>query len=164
MFYEELSDDLESVKEMLPNIYDIPNREEFLSLLESINDEVEKVSSQSKSGNYRKAYKNILLNSNKQSFENESFFIQILPSLTELEIKFLYSLYQNKNNIGNPQEFVKGFSFSMELAQGSLNRLNNYGLVSKQINGLSLGGSNSGEDAIFQINDFGSEFIMFIFE
>lgn len=163
-FYEELSFELESIKNQLPTSISTDKKEEFLGLLESVNDEVETSRGQSKIEYYKNAYKNLLINSNKNSYDNESFFIQILPNLTEVEVKLLYSIYQNKNNIGNPHETMKDFVLDADLVQGSLNRLNNYGLVSKQLQGLSIGGNNSGESSIFQINGLGSEFISFIFE
>jgi len=162
-FYDELHIEIEEIKDQFPDELIVHNENQFLGIIEIINDEVEKASSQSKIVNYKKAYKNLLLNSDKRSFDNEQFFIQILPNLTELELKILYQSNKNKHKLVRMIDFYD-FLEEETLVKGSVNKLVNYGLVKKFVNSILHGGHGVTEDAYYNVNDLGSEFIRFIFE
>lgn len=160
-FYNVLHDELESIKEHLPTKTKFVD-DRAIGLLETINDEVEKASSQHKLNNYKNAFKNILLNLDKTSFEHEQYFLKLLSELTELEIKILYVSSQKENKKVETKDFRSDYDSGLIL--GSKNRLVDFGLITKFITGHTTDGFGSTEIATLTVNELGSGFISFIFE
>jgi hypothetical protein len=162
-FYKELYIEIESVKDQLPSIKETNRSDEALGILETINDEIETASSQTKIDYYKKAYKNVLLNFNNNSFDNEKFFVRLLPDLTDLEINILFNSNHNPNRDVHENDFYNNNKNNINLIEGSLNRLVNFGLIEIKFGTLISGGRGSEIQQDYSVSDLGSKFISFIF-
>ncbi|WP_035053090.1 hypothetical protein [Carnobacterium pleistocenium] len=163
-FYEEISIEIGSMKEKLPVIHETENADEAISILESINDEVEKASSQSKIDNYKKAFKNVLFRFNNDSFDEEKYFIRLLPDLTELELNILFSSNKNEHKKVVDGDFYKKDKSNINIVTGNINRLSDFGLLDLVFGTLLSGGQGAYIDQSFAVSDLGSKFVSFIFE
>lgn len=159
-FYQELNDDLTKIKNQIPPIDSIPNKDEFLGILEDLNSEVEKAKSQSKIEYFKSFYKNTLLTSNSYNFDTHSFFLETLINLTNLELKILFFLLSQGQQEYSTNIQVDGVS--NDLVTGSLSRLTDYGLVSAHLVNITIGGPSSMPNSAHKINDLGCQFSSFI--
>lgn len=159
-FYNNLNAELESIRNQIPPIDSIPNKDEFLGILEDLNSEVEKAKSQSKIDYFKKFYINTLLSSNSLNFDLHSFFLEALVNLTNLELSILFFL----NQIGT-RDYSQGINIpgvSDDLINGSLNRLTDYGFLSSQLVNITIGGPSSRSNNAYKINELGMQFSSFI--
>lgn len=159
-FYNELNKELENMKSQIPPIDSIPNKDDFLGILEDLNTEVEKSKSQSKIDYFKAFYKNTLLTSNSFSFDAHSFFLESLINLTNLELNILFFL--RERGMANFTTGINMPGVSDELIIGSLNRLTNYGYLTSQVNSIAIGGPVSNSNKAYKINKLGMEFSFFI--
>lgn len=159
-FYNELNDELENMKHQIPPIDTIPNKDEFLGILEDLNSEVEKAKTQSKIKYFKSFYKNTLLTSNTPNFNTHNFFLEALVNLTNLELEILFYLFTKAQQRYISDIRVNGVS--NDLVIGSLNRLADYGLVSTNLLEISLGGPSSGASNAYKITDLGTQFSSFV--
>lgn len=159
-FYSDLNNDLEKMKQQIPPMDTLVNKDEFLGLIEDINSEVEKAKSQPKIDYFKSFYKNTLLTSNSSSFDTHSFFLEALINLTNLELRLLKYFFDE-----GPAEFKGDISVpgvSEDLVIGSLNRLADFGFLTTHLNSIVLGGPSSRANNGYKINQLGIQFSLFI--
>ncbi len=159
-FYNELNNDLEKMKSQIPPIDSLPNKDDFLGIIEDLNSEVEKAKTQSKIEFFKAFYKNTLLTSDSSSFDKHSYFLESLVSLTLLEIDLLFALREK-----GTQQFHTGISkpgVSDDLILGSLNKLTDFGFITSAINQIIFGEPTSNTSKSYKINSLGMEFTLFI--
>lgn len=163
-FYQDLSVEIATIKDQLPDVYETEYSDEAIGILETINDEVEKAASQSKIQNYKKAYKNMLLKINEKHFDEEKYFVRMLSDLTEFELRILFISNQNVHRKVARGDFYDADKSNIDFVDGNLNRLSDLGLLRITFGELLSGGNGSYIRKDYVVSDLGSRFISFIFE
>lgn len=165
-FYKVLSEELESIKGM---IVAVENQYEdgLISLIEQVNDKVEKEHQEVKINAYRDYMKNLLTNNiNSYNYDKKKLFLDILGNMNNLEIEVLNLIYQKY--IENPQHIIKVGTFNrpdfdVYVFVGIISRLKSYGFIKSTSGEINIGGGvdNSLEEWI-SISNFGLEFVNFV--
>ena len=105
--------------------------------------------------------KNLLFNPiTEQNYDQRKTFLDVLESLTFLELEILVFLYDNQ---GMGPIAVKSFGksgVSQYALVGGVSKLKMNGLVSAVTNNIVFGGDNSLEEMV-SVTDYGLEFINF---
>lgn len=158
-FYKDMNEDLEKIKNQIPPLDNVVNQDEFLGILEDINAEVEKAKSQAKITYFKNLYKHTLLSSSVQNFDTQSFFLETLISLTNLELELLRFFHSTPDDYRHDVTIP---GVSGDLIQGSLNRLSDYGLLSSMLHNISIGGPNNGVNNLYKITPLGIQFVLFV--
>jgi hypothetical protein len=154
-FYKELSGEL---KEKVS----LENQDEGIlaSLIEKINDKVEKEVLEEKQKYFKNYFKNILIYPVKDDYDEKTFFLESLSSATLLEIEILKFL-NSKNDfiaVGTIQkEGVEQYA-----VVGAIGRLRNLGFLQSGGGGMSFGDrSDNHLKELVKVSPFGTKFIDF---
>lgn len=161
-FYQEFSEEIKQLNLQLPPI-DIHDKEKLVSIMEELNDKIEREHSEQKR-NYFKKYLFSTLNSpTTNNFDERRFFLDALANMTLLECDILMFLHQQR-------EFIKVGSISADginqyAIVGAIGRLKTYGLLRSETHSFSIGGGsdNALNEAVI-ISDFGLRFIHYCLE
>lgn len=159
-FYAELANDLQKQSERIANLEN-QYQNGLVSLIEQLNNKVEKEHQYYKVQLYKTYMKKLLFNLvTEQNYDQRKTFLEILDSLSFLELETLIFLYKKQNmgpipvkNFGNPD-------VSQYAIVGAVSKLKMNGLVKAVTNNLVFGGDNSLEEMV-SVTDYGLEFINF---
>ena len=159
-FYTELANDLQKQSERIVNL-ETQYQNGLVSLIEQLNNKVEKEHQYHKVQLYKTYMKNLLFNPiTEQNYDQRKTFLDVLESLTFLELEILVFLYDNQ---GMGPIAVKSFGksgVSQYALVGGVSKLKMNGLVSAVTNNIVFGGDNSLEEMV-SVTDYGLEFINF---
>lgn len=162
-FYSQVSDELRKIQDKFPPI-EMYDEESLLSILERLNDRIEKESINEKIS-YLKAYlRNTLLQPvTKENFDRRITFLNIISELTVLECSILL-----KMNFLKADEAISAFDISKENKENAyyigsaIHRLRNFGFIRKDNTGfINRDKMDSALLDRFKISDFGEDFIQF---
>lgn len=153
-FYEQLAEQIKLLTEFDLNE---ENSDQLIGIIETIHDEIEKSKSHNKIVYFVNAYKNLLLGSKKSSQDIDELFVDILSKVTKIEIDILAFYMRNRNSRFVPH--VEGVDPILIL--GSLNRLSDFGLMNRHLEGLTIGG-DGGQNYAYSISDLGISFCEYI--
>lgn len=160
-FYADLKVSLDFIKNQLPTSLDInQDKDQLIGIFESINDEVETARAQSKKNFYKNLYKNCILRSNQQIWNEEEYFVEILKNITNLEIMLLNFLSKKEQSAFTGNITAQGVP--QELVDGSLSRLSDYGLLQKSIGSIVLSDNFGQQNMGYKITDLGFKFLIMI--
>ena len=159
-FYAELANDLQKQSERIANLEN-QYQNGLVSLIEQLNNKVEKEHQYYKVQLYKTYMKKLLFNLvTEQNYDQRKTFLEILDSLSFLELETLIFLYKKQNmgpipvkNFGNPD-------VSQYAIVGAVSKLKMNGLVKAVTKNLVFGGDNSLEEMV-SVTDYGLEFINF---
>ncbi len=159
-FYAELANDLQKQSERIANLEN-QYQNGLVSLIEQLNNKVEKEHQYYKVKLYKTYMKKLLFNLvTEQNYDQRKTFLEILDSLSFLELETLIFLYKKQNmgpipvkNFGNPD-------VSQYAIVGAVSKLKMNGLVKAVTKNLVFGGDNSLEEMV-SVTDYGLEFINF---
>lgn len=156
MFYKQLNSRMETLEQ-----FDLgkQNNEQLIGIIETIHDEIEKSKSQEKIVYFVNAYKNLLLNSKHASLDQEELFVDLLSSLSRLELEVLTMFFRMPNSRGIP----RNDGYNQNLLIASANRLADFGLLNKHLEGLTIGGLGE-QNYTFSITSFGISFCYYILQ
>lgn len=157
-FYKELSEELKSLKEEFS--LDGQDKAKLMTLIEKINDKVEKEVLREKIDCFKKFFKNILIEPIKDDYDEKVFFLESLSSMTLLEMGVLRFLNSQNNfvAIGSIQkEGIEQYAIV-----GAVGRLRNLGFLQSAGGGMSFGDmSDNYLKELVKISAFGEKFIKF---
>ena len=151
----EIAEELNDKK--IPNIKE-HNEAELMSLIEELNDKIEKEHIEEKRKCYKNFYKKILVIPNQNTYNERKMFLEILSTMTPLQIELLNFLAIQPapvldNTIVNPL-------YSKAVILGSIAQLKNQGLIDCFTNSITIGGSGKISEKII-VSDFGKRFHQF---
>lgn len=156
MFYEQLNSRMETLERFELGKQ---NSEQLIGIIETIHDEIEKSKSQEKIVYFVNAYKNLLLNSKQPRLDQEELYVDLLSSLSRLEIEVLTLFFRTPNSRGIP----KNDGYDQSLLIASANRLADFGLLNKHLEGLTIGGFGE-QNFTFSLTSFGISFCYYILQ
>jgi len=157
-FYKDLSQTVEALKLQLPLLNE-KDEEEIISLIEKINEQIEREISDSK----RNCFKYFLLNSlgrNEEfSFDTKRFFLDSLSACNELDLEILAHLYNSTPTL----KIVGSISRSgveQYAIVGSISRLKSFGFAFTATGSMSVGDNsdNTLRESV-GITTFGKQFV-----
>lgn len=157
-FYKELSEELKSLKEKLS--LDDQDEMKLMTLIEKVNNKVEKEVLQEKINCFKHYFKNILIQPVKDDYDEKVFFLDSLSSMTLLEIEILKFLNSQSDfiQIGT----IKKSGIEQYAIVGAIGRLRNLGFLQSAGGGMSFGDkSDNYLKELVKVNPFGEEFIKF---
>lgn len=157
-FYKDLSNELKGLKEKIS----LKNQDEgiLVVLIEKINGKVEKEVLEEKIKYFKNYFKNILLYPVKDDYDEKSFFLESLSSMSLLEIEILKFL-------DSQNDFVQVGSIQKQGVEqyailGVIGRLHNLGFLQSASKGMSIGGgSDNYLKELVRLSPFGRKFIEF---
>ncbi len=157
-FYKELSAELSKLEEKIS----LENQDEviLISLIEKINNKVEKEVLEEKLKYLKSYFRNILIYPVKDDYDEKTFFLESLSSMTLLEIGVLKFL-NSKNDfiaVGTIQkEKIEQYAIV-----GAIGRLRNLGFLQSAGGGMSFGDkSDNYLKELIKVSLFGTKFIDF---
>ena len=157
-FYKELSEELKGLKKELS----LDNQDEvkLMTLIEKVNNKIEKEVLQEKINYFKNYFKNILIQPVKDDYDEKVFFLDSLASMSLLEVEVLKFLNSQSDfmQIGTIQK--------PEIEQyaivGAVGRLRNLGFLQSAGGGMSFGDkSDNYLKELVKVSPFGKEFIKF---
>ena len=160
-FYSELCSEISEIKSQITSI---SNHDEdgLVSLIEQVNDKVEKEHQELKFQCYKKYMKNILINPvDAFNYDKRKVFLDIIEDMSLLECEILALLYKNKGNRAQVR-FISKPGVNQYAIVGSISKLKSYGFLRTTQGSFSIGGN---EDNLLEefvgINEYGIEFVEF---
>lgn len=157
-FYKELSNELSKLKEKIS----LENQDEgvLVSLIEKINNKVEKEVLEEKLKYFKRYFKNILIYPVKDDYDEKTFFLESLSSMTLLEIEVLKFLNSKNDFIAVGTIQKKGVE--QYAIVGAIGRLRNLGFLQSAGGGMSFGDrSDNYLKELVKVSLFGTKFIDF---
>ncbi|EMF0102712.1 hypothetical protein ED263_RS02695 [Enterococcus hirae] len=153
-FYKQLANRMKSLEEF---DLDGENSEQLVGIIETIHDEIEKSKSHDKIVYFVNAYKNLLLGTKQHNQDIDELYVDILSKVTRIEIEILALYMRNGGKRGIPNIP----SVDQMLVLGSLNRLSDFGLLNRHLEGLTVGGDGR-QSYTFSLSNLGLSFGQYI--
>ncbi len=157
-FYTELSTDLENLKEK----FSLDNQDEvkLITLIEKINNKVEKEVVKEKIDCLKYFFRNILTQPVKDDYDEKVLFLESLSSMSILEIEILKFIDSQNNfvQIG----IIQKPGVEQYAIIGAIGRLRNFGYLQSTSGGMSIGDrSDNYLRELVKVSIFGEKFIKF---
>lgn len=161
-FYKEIKDDFEKWKVE----FDIAHHDEerLYSIIEDLNEKVEREAIEEKRKYYKTFFRNNLQNPiSSSNYEARRFFLTILEQLAELQAQLLLVLYSDRGHHSVSSLAATYFpKVSSGFVIGNVSQLVNLGLLQHFIPGVTIGGDEDmSEYEEVWIGEFGIEFVEF---
>ncbi len=157
-FYKELSEELKTLKEKLS--LDNQDETKLMTLIEKVNNKVEKEVLQEKINYLKHYFKNILIQPVKDDYDEKVFFLESLSSMSLLEIEILKFLNSQSNFI--PIGTIQKPGIEQYAIVGATGRLRNLGFLQSAGGGMSFGDkSDNYLKELVKVSSFGEKFIEF---
>jgi hypothetical protein len=154
-FYEELKSELNGVQGRLADIKD-QNPEEFRAILEELHEQVESEQISSKKKYYKTYFKSTLVEPVNGNYDERKLFLNILKSLSTLQIDILTFLVQHGKPVISNQ--IQKPGVDQALIKGAVGQLVNHGLLNSQLNSIAFGSGGGQMDESISVSKFGSRF------
>lgn len=162
-FYEEFAELVKEAQTEIKSLH-VDYQPHLISLIERLNDKVERESRQSKREHFKKYLFSILKDQDFSNYDKHLFFLETLDNITELDCEMLTFIHAS-----SPKSLQVGTISKPGINQyaivGSIQRLKGFGFIKSFTVALSIGDNsdNSLKESI-QISTYGSEFIEFCLE
>ena len=156
-FYKELSEDVERIKDQIIFPSDTNEEDDFIALVEEINEAVERENIEEKKNYFKTYFISLLTQPIKLDFTKKYFFITTLKRMTILEIEILIELYKENEPI--VVENIKKENVEQYAIVGSINRIKSYGFIMKTEQKWEALSNPLKEEIL--INDYGKSFCKF---
>lgn len=157
-FYQELTVRLSNIENQLPDI-ETHDKESLIALIERLNEEVERESSQNKRLYLKNFFVNLLKNpTSKQNYDERQMLLDTLSTITFFEFQVLLTFSEEHKDYAT---FHSEIDLSLRL--GAISRLETLGLLHSTFIAETYVGSSPVEKFIL-ISGFGKKFIDFCFE
>lgn len=157
-FYEELSMEIKENNLELPPIQK-QNEEDIVSIIEKLNEKIEKENRNEKRELFKKYFINILSIDGEINYDQKKHFLDIVDDLTFLDIELLFLI---KNN---PDLFVRSITpgdYDLYEILGSIGRLKNYGFLYVRAGRISIGSDEDNTmNEVVSLSSFGNKFVNF---
>jgi|SRR5690625_629559 len=160
-FYQEFSKIVEKADGSINHI-NSDYESHLMSLIERLNDKIERESRQLKRVYFKKYLFSLLQNQNVSSYDKHLFFLETLDNINELDCEILMFLNENQNNkiqVGS----IERPNVPQYAIVGSIGQLKNFGFLATFTGSIIMSGEeidNSLSDTV-RITDYGKEFISF---
>lgn len=160
-FYSQISDELRKIQDKFPPI-ERHDEESLLSILERLNDRIEKESINEKVSCLKAYLRNTLLQPvTKENLDSRITFLNIISELTVFECNILCRI-----NMVKADQSMSARCISREMkcdeyaAAGAITKLRSFGFLRKENDYIVVNSDNVLSDT-FTVSDFGKEFIRF---
>lgn len=157
-FYKELAEDVKNLQEK-PSLEN-QDEEKLAALIEKINNKVEKEVLREKVIYFKGFFKNILVYPVKADYDEKTFFLEAIDSMSLLEIDLLKVLSQQ-----DAPPLVKDITkegVEQYAVVGAVSRLRNFGFLELSSTTMTIGGER--DDRLtekLKVSPFGKKFIAF---
>jgi hypothetical protein len=154
-FYFELKSELNGFQNRLADIND-QNPEEFRAILEELHEQIESEQISSKKKYYKTYFKSTLVEPVNGNYDERKLFLNILKSLSNIQIEILTFLVQHGKPVISNQ--IQKPGVDKALVKGAVGQLVNHGLLNSQLNSIAFGGGGGQMDESISVSKFGTQF------
>ena len=154
-FYNEIKVEIEDIKNSLPDITS-HNEEELSAILEELHEKVETEHLAVKRKYYKEYFKNTMLFPVNGNFDERKLFIDIIDSLTPLQIELIKYLYEQQTAVQSISISIPGVD--QVLIRASLAQLKNFGITESSLNSVIYIGSGNVINEDISLSKFGQRF------
>ncbi|MCC2248868.1 hypothetical protein JUJ52_02695 [Virgibacillus sp. AGTR] len=162
-FYSDVANGIKTLDEKLSNaLRNSSHDDEYLAMLiEKLSRKVEIEARKSKINALKTLFVNSLLNGvNQTSYSEIDFFLEVLDSLSEIDIELLVLSHKENRLIAvNEINYVKYNEPYFILA--SVNKLRNFGLLQVFSGAIAVGAKDNALEERIKVSDLGKNFISF---
>jgi hypothetical protein len=161
-FYSQISDELKKIQDKFPPV-ERHDEESLLSILEKLNDRIEKESINEKVSYLKKYLRNTLLQPvTKENLDSRLMFLNIVSELTVFECNILCRINMVKaDNATSARHISKKIKCDEYVAAGAINKLRALGFLRREHNDMIVHNVDPILSDSFTVSDFGKEFIQF---
>ncbi|MED4697067.1 hypothetical protein [Peribacillus frigoritolerans] len=160
-FYQEFSDQVEQLQLQLPSV-DFHDQDKLISLIEELNEKVERESTEQKRTYFKKYLYSTLSSPTNDNFDERRFFLEALATMTLLECEVLLYIKEQNNpvrvgSLSKPE-------IDLYAIVGSVGRLRMNGFIRLQNDNIIINGGDDSLNDSFVVSDFGNRFIQYCIE
>ena len=155
---KEIKDELEGVK--LAN-FEEHNEDELLSLIDEWTDNIENEHLEEKRKLYRRYFEKILITPTNGNYEERKYFLDILKSITPLQVELLIFLFDHPNAL-DTQISKPGTDNIM--IKSAIIQLQNYGLIEAKLDSIIITDYLSSMPSYLNVSELGKRFKDFCIE
>lgn len=157
-FYQELREEIGNIEEALPNISS-HNPEELSAILEELNEKVEVEHLEVKRRYYKEYFKNTMRYPVNSNFDERKLFLDILGSLTPLQIELVIFLFQKRAAV--QASTISKPGVDQAVIVGSFAQLKTFGIVEGELADIVFGGGGNAINENISLSRFGQRFHSF---
>lgn len=155
---KEIKDELEGVK--LVN-FEEHNKDELLSLIDEWTDNIENEHLEEKRKLYKRYFEKMLITPTNGNYEERKYFLDILKSITPLQVELLIFLFDNPNVL-DTQISKPGTDNIM--IKSAIIQLQNHGLIEAKLNSIIITDYSSSMPSFLNVSELGKRFKDFCIE
>ncbi|PEI63012.1 hypothetical protein COE81_12335 [Bacillus wiedmannii] len=156
-FYNELAENMEELK--LSKNTSSPDMEELLSIIESLNDKVEREHLKEKIDYFKTYFINNISHTDRISYDNKKFFLDILANMTLIECNSILHLYNQFERV-NMDSIISGATSKFQKL-GAIHRLQSYGFIEIEEEFQTYFNGKTTREKYIVITDYGIKFVQF---
>ncbi|PHD50379.1 hypothetical protein COF67_10140 [Bacillus toyonensis] len=158
-FYNELLVEISALKVTMQNSSATPDMDELLSIIEDLNEKVEREHIEEKRNYFKTYFINNILHPKRVDYDNKKFFLDTLAKMTLIECNSMLHLY---NEFGRVTiDFVMSGATSKFQKLGAMHRLQSYGFIEMEERFKPGFNGDMTHDTYISITDYGIKFVQF---
>ncbi len=154
-FYNELLKKVNEMNITFPSLTS-HNSDELNAIIEELHERIESENIEGKRKLYQNFYIKTLLFPVNGIFDERKLFLDILAELTPLQVELL--VFISKQSVPIPDNQIVRPGTEQSVISGSIAQLTNYGLITSQLNGITIGGGTPGIQHKIYLSAFGKKF------
>ncbi|MBJ8188041.1 hypothetical protein [Bacillus cereus] len=158
-FYNELQEDLTTLKTSLQDSATVPDMDELLRIIEDLNEKVEREHIKEKQNYFKTYFINNILHPNQVNYDDKKFFLDTLANMTLVECNSILYLYTKDYGViidnvtsGTTNKFQK---------LGAMHRLESYGFIEMTDVDVKDFSDNYYTSKYVSITNYGKKFVNF---
>ncbi|AKR36863.1 hypothetical protein COA05_01535 [Bacillus thuringiensis] len=156
-FYNELSADIEVIKASVQSPSTTPDSEELLSIIENLNEKVEREHIEEKRNYFKTYFINNMLHHDQINYDNKKFFLDTLANMTLIECNIILDLFERPEPVSI--NAVSSGAMSKFQMIGAMHRLQSYGFIEMKERPSNTVRGELTKDV--SITHYGIRFVMF---
>ncbi|PFX53388.1 hypothetical protein [Bacillus toyonensis] len=158
-FYNELLVEISALKVTMQNSSATPDMDELLSIIEDLNEKIEREHIEEKRNYFKTYFINNILHPKKVDYDNKKFFLDTLAKMTLIECNSMLHLY---NEFGRVTiDFVMSGATNKFQKLGAMHRLQSYGFIEMEERFKPGFNGDMTHDTYISITDYGIKFVQF---
>ncbi|NIL31329.1 hypothetical protein [Bacillus thuringiensis] len=157
LFYNELSEDMEKIK--TTNSIPPSDTEELLSIIEDLNEKVEREHIEEKRSYFKTYFINNVLHPDHVNYDDKKFFLDRLANMTLIECNSILQLYNQFERV-TIDSIISGTTSKFQKL-GAMHRLQSYGFIEMEERFKQDFNRDLTHDTYISITDYGIKFVQF---
>ncbi|MGG3045873.1 hypothetical protein ABEO76_22420 [Bacillus anthracis] len=158
-FYNEIFLEINGLKVAMQNSTANPDMEELLSIIEDLNEKVEREHIEEKRNYFKTYFINNILHPKRADYDNKKFFLDTLAKMTLIECNSMLHLYNQFGRV-TIDSVISGATSNFQKI-GAMHRLQSYGFIEMEERFKPGFTGEMTHDPYISITDYGIKFVQF---